>query len=605
MNNRGSFWHRSGDFYNVCHHTQRWTRDVSFIYHTGTTVPVKSVYVQFGPYLAIRLKVLLFDYPVLSRLIRQFFPDADNEGFSSYRGGCSISIYCYRQKDGKMDMDFLARFKQFIDKNALLKTQFTEDILDEIESIINFINTNSHSAGHNIMTNPELLSLHHYSPLRRGQRLVQYVNALTDKKIPVTSNDIKAIHYYLARGESASQCNSAGHSVLTLLCVLDETETLYSALKLLLNYGANFKEADPFNGLLPLEVAASSRQAGIVNFFISTEIKVIPPIPESLKLFTADTFAGWQKVFSIFRFPQGELHTTLKLMQDLTADEREGVYQLYRRLLDGEEGIEATFSPRENKFINLVRRENGQIVGFVIYVLKFSGKNLWCNVDLELYDDCPNYGIMPAITYSFPFSLQQLFPHLIIWVIFLGIHYASFRRIENQLAFPKYQLEGQIAEIADALLKQFGYQLQIHHEGVSISYATEIKPITVKREHQQQLPDLKEELYHAYRDNNGTVPASEIKKRGVIVAIPMSFEFFAYLHQMLARRGLNFYHTAAALSTNLPKSGLFPADNMLPEPQYYAAGPLFWQRNQVPVTRQFHNQLALNPAPRKALKPNL
>ena len=374
----------------------------------------------------------------------------------------------------------------------------------------------------------------------------------------------------------------------------------------MLNYQVNFKKFDSYSaGVSPLEYVVAYEQPKLFSLMTASESRIERPLPAQAQMQSADIVAAANQIQSAFRFPQGTLHSTFKTIGDLTDKEKQAVYGLYRKVFEGEAAIDASFAPQKNKYINLICRENGQISGFVTYLLNFTEHKLHCCIDLALADnEVGNFGIMPAHIYGFPFSLQQLFPQLIIWVIFLAVNKDAIRHLAGPY-FPKYGSARQKDEMEEILINKFGFQLNLVYENPSICYAVEKNPVVVKKLSQNTRPDLTEELYEAYRDNNGSVDLSEIKKRGVVIGIPMSFEFGAHLQEMLARRKLNFMRTANALSSALAKTRIFSNQYMLPKPQYYHDWPLFKRGEKIPAAAELLTALELQPQQKTGLAANL
>lgn len=616
MHTRWNAWTRTGDFYTAYvwwlknvdadddYSQQFKCISVKFNYFNLNVVPIKSITIELRDHLFIVFNVSPFNIDGLfltaTKLFRNVRKVNSDGSITHYLGaqedyGTSIRI--------QIDNDFLRNFAVLLNIHQDMKSQLSIELLKEIKNIIAYVDAPG-------------LSLKHLVPLDTGgeedalnpalsdsRQLIRFIKHL--RKRPVSQTQVKMLHGLLSRGENPNQCDKGLTSLrLIITYSYNYNEYVIQLCKLMLAYGVRPEQPSPADTVSAVEYAFATGRFHVLKFFIDIASKPVQPPSAASLLFTADTHAADHKVISSFRFPKGELYTTLKRMEDLTVAERIELDNLYKKRLAGDSTV--TFSVGENKFIDIIRHESGKIVGAVIHIIRFDSRNLWCNIDLELFDDAyQNYGIMPAITYRFPFSLQLLFPDLTIWIVFFSAHYASFKRVQNELAIPKYQLEGQVEEITDVLFKLFGYKLKLHHADASECYIIEEHPTVVCGEHRSGMPGLMEELYHQYRGDNGSIPVDEIKKRDVLVALPVAIEFMKTLQNMLAAKGLNFICNVYELAKQLTSSGLFDTKYDVSTQSFSLGKHLFWQGVRVKAKPEVHRELASTPVHKVNAKPHL
>lgn len=621
MHKKWDIWTRKWDFYS---HYFQWEREVDpndsdrqqfkcigvkFKYSNLKFAPVNCVRIELRDYLFIIINVSPFKIDGFFSSAEKLFANVRKvmiDGrIKQYLGpgesyGTSIRI--------QIEHDFLEQFAVLLDNHPDIKSLLSGELIKEIENIIAFVANPSSNFKHiiplNNLGNELILDDDKSNPeLNDSMELINYIDNL--RKNPVdTDIQIKKLHGLLAKGENPNKCHNGVTSLRLLIThSYNYKQFLIQLCKLMVTYGARAELPSPTDKVSAVEYAFAIGNFQVVDFFIALATKPVQPPSAASLLYTADTHGARHKVISTFRFPKGELYTTLKRMDDLTNEDKDELINLYRkRRLTGDALL--TFSAGKNKFIDIIRNEGGKIVGFVIHILRFDKDILWCNVDLELFDcDYSNYGIMPGITYRFPFSLQLLYPKLTVWIVFFSAHWCSFNRIKDELAVPMYISDPVVEKLLDALLKLYAYKFILHYNAPQEFYIIEEHPTVVQGEHRSAIPGLKEELYHQYRGDNGTIPPELIKQRDVLVALPSTINFMKTLHNMLAFKGMNFLCNVYELAKQLTVSGLFEASEPVAEQRFVEGRYIFWQGIKVPAKAEVHRELASMPVHKQNAKP--
>ncbi len=580
MTPRTEYWARIGNFYQLANKVA-WSRLVGFSYRTQNSPPILSLTIchKKDDFLELTLKLsILYDQEINS-LVKEYFANIEhritNTVYSKY-----VILRCYRIESQKMDPRFLQQLFALKNAHASIKAQFTDDIIQELNNIIRFLDTNDVTISHVIINNKDNQNSHLNPALKNSTEIITYLESTDKHKDSLEVR--KKIHTQLTKGANPNQRDIFGLCILSFMITRMHEAELIGNIKLLLAYGASYKLRDG-TGHSALEWARISKKLSAFNLFAALETQIQREISSRIKLVAANILAGHRRVFSSYRFtqPEIEIYSTFKCSHDISNEDREGLSQLYSKWFDGEAALAATFAPKDNKYIEILRDISGKVIGFVTYVLKKTDDILWCNVDLALMDEpYVQFGIMQAIIFRFPFSLQKIFPKLIIWVVFIGMHFNAFNTVAKNLknlAWPLYQPDGQIDKISDALLNKFSYQLKIHYEPPDICYVVEKHPVIVKKAHASKVPSLKEELYQAFRDNHGDQNPEEIKKRGVITAAIISVELFENFFTIFANLGWNFGCEVLQFTDKLGKSDFFPAPVANAQLSLFRAAPLIWE----------------------------
>lgn len=584
MRNRWNIWLRDGDFYIADNNPERFfSRNVTYTYITSSVLPVKTIKVCVSDHLYVVLGVSPFFNSEIYHLAKSTFTTVDGIGEEYLR---FVEI--------RVDDLFMRQLDVFIRQRADVKAQFTPEIITEIRNILAFMANPDPAIRHFIPENSESL-YSHLNPRRRTTMDLIGMIAVMENGV-VAPESMRQVHKILASGDDPNKRDLRGMCPIRLVMQYSHPDYQLQLIQLIYVYGGLFDCPDPRDDLAPIEAAYVMGKPHLVNFFISTVTKPEKPVDPSTQLLTVDTLSAHNKILSSFRFPKGELYSTLKEISGLSMEEREGLYRLYRQRFEGDDAFGISFSSSEHKLVDIIRNEGGTIVGAVIYVIRFVRNEVWCNIDLELFDDaCPNHGIMPAITYRLPFSLQALYPDKIIWIVFLGAHFSSFNRVKEELAVPRFREQGQVEEIAEILKSEFGYRLKLHHTEGAECYVVEEHPAVVKGMHQSRVPDLLEELYLRYRGMSQSVPPEELKKRDVLVALPVSFDFLKTVHNISARKGLNFYRLVCDLGNRMHECMRMAGSQSVAMPRFFNAAAIFWLRQKVQVNDYHYLQLVNYP----------
>lgn len=519
-------------------------------------------------------------------------------------------------------------FEIKIDKNSLLQLnefskylrsiapdvdqQFPEPLKREIETIIRFLtndpNEQDGSYQHFLPEHP-VFSGYVNTNVKNSQIIEMILDLIfknsyyrnkPEKLALRHEKTIARCQHLLAKGADANQLGETGATALKMIV---NTNSLDLA-KLFLAYGA--VPFYPGEGELvsPIEVAMKGNNIPMIELFTSK----LSPLKKSPPAQTITGLSMWPQPHDasmLFRFSDGNsLFCTIKPSHELTEKERAELYALYDSRFGDEPTNDARnelFAAKEGKLITLIYNQDRRIVGTVIYTIKRIDNEIWTVIDLELFHaQHPNLGMMPAITYSVPYSLQLLFPESIVRIVFFSLTNASFNRVKQDLAFPKYQEEGILDKLLIAL-EHFPYQFKFYSDGQSQFYLIETKPSLIKDSPQPALNDYDEFLYERLRGNNGDLSPEERNRREVLVSMPVAFDFLKTLHRISAHRGINvlqiFYKLAVTLRGTAMLGELFPTANPAQEvlPRFADSTQLFWEKKAVPVPGSAYKAITMAP----------
>jgi hypothetical protein len=491
--------------------------------------------------------------------------------------------------------NFLESLQKFFSCRSDLCAQYTHELKFEMCAINNYINNpNSNRRHHHIL--PEAvrkIETSYSDPKKKDSRaLAKYLDLHSNDE-----NVFQNVHRFLADGYDPNSENDTGISCLLFLVIhyaRKVTPSYFNTLKILIIYGASLEKPAWFDQISAYETAYRENCGATIKFFDSIKSqpgKVIKPVPQ---LLASDVYPAHEKIISAFHFPGGAIYSRLKRISDVSSEEREALGEVFLQGFEEKLNHAAMFNNDANKYIDIIHHENGKIIGLVVYIVRYTKDKIWVNIDLEIFDQrYQNYGMMPAITYRFPFALQQLHKDKTVWIVFFGAHYASFRRIEGQRALPLVQPQGFVEEVDEVLRQEFGYKFKLYHKDSLECYVEENEPSRVRGEHQSQVPGLLEWLYQVLRNNDGNLPGYIVKQRQVLVALPVSYEFLKHLHGMLLTRGSNFYRLVNILADNFKLSGLL--DLPVKTRIYNKAAPLIFSGEISPESPESHQTLVEHP----------
>ncbi len=489
--------------------------------------------------------------------------------------------------------NFLENLQKFFNSRPGLSEQYTKELKHEMREIADFMQNPTHCKQHIIPNAVKETYLPFSDPKKEDSKaLANYLDMQRNDK------DLFAnTHKFLADGYDPNSENGSGMSCLLMLVMHyanNTTPAYFNTLKILVIYGAIIYKPAWYDQQSPYEQAHHTKCVATLKFFdtvLSQPRKEVTPVPQ---LLAVDVLAAHEKIVCAYHFPEGAIYTRLKRISAVSNEEKAALEEVFQQGFEEKLNHRVMFNDDANKYIQIIQHENGNIIGMVIYIVRYKQDKVWVNIDIEIFDKrYQNYGLMPTITYGFPLALQQLHKDKTVWIVFFGAHYASFRRIEGQRALPLVQPQGFAEEVDEVLRDDFGYEFKLHHENSLQFYVEENKPKRVRGEHQSQVPGLMEWLYQVLRTNDGSLPAHIVKQRHVLVALPVSFEFLKHLHGILLTRGSNFYSLVSILADNFKVSGLFdlPVKTRL----YNKAAPLIFSREVIVEEESSHQQLAAHP----------
>lgn len=594
MRDRWNVWTRTaGNFYSdyirfyetigasYFQHQEFRSIEVTYTYASLEFVPIRSITIDLREDLYIVLYITTFFRDNFLQSAKRFFHAEINNAdgsISHYRGpgegyGTSIRI--------KVNNNFFQKFKDFLNLHPEVKLQISNDIMMEIHNIIQFLKTKNRSFRHKIPFDSTVKDLLNPA-MENSQDLVDFVYTLQNGQ--VNSAQKKEFHRLLALGTDPNQ-QGRGMTLMRLIITFCHKDFVIDLCKLIVAYGGRPDYPSEVDKISAIEYAFAAARFNIVDFFISSATKPIKQPHHSMRLLTADVHATPKQVLSVFRFPQGELYATLKHAEHITIDETSGLKKLSLKESRGESCLKTIFSPEQGKYVVIIRDLSGEIVGTVVYIVRTNV----CNIDFGLFDrNCSNFGIMQAIIYQFPFSLQCLFPNTVFWIKFSG-RYPAFKEVEQLLGIPKYQYPGQIEAFAETDRELFGDDFTLHHADVTECYITENEPIEIINERQSNEPTIMEELFLQYIGEKENVSREELKKRYIYFRTPLSAEFLFWLQRFLATRNLNFYQCVTDLENEIRCSDFLAvslSNDDVPK-QFYKATYLFWENDKkVPVDQK-------------------
>lgn len=524
------------------------------------------------------------------------------------------------QGDGeiKITKNFLSHLKLFIQclhaSGVNEEQQFPKALRLEIASIVDFINggfDDEHDqCQHRLPERPRLAEL--VNPNCLTPKLIEIVKEFInnsssfrtkpDKLAESHHNALAKCQHLLAQGENPNQFDVRGTSVLNFV-VLTANKNL---AKLFLAYGA--MPFFPGEGDLhtPFEEALKEKIPCMLELFTAQ----LSPLQKSLpvqKMIGFGMLEQHNTLTSLFRFSDDNfLFCTLKNTKDLTTAERLELYALYDSCFGDQNDAARNdlFAAAESKLITLIRNQSTKIVGTVVYNIKMIENVIWIVVDLELFHaQHANYGMMPVITYSVPYSLQLLFPDIPSYIVFFSATQASFNRIKHELAYPKYQTEGMTEQILTAL-ENFSYQFKFYTDDVSFFYVVEKNSSLIKDTTPLSPNDCDAYLYERLRGKKEDSPAKASPENEVLVSVPVAFEFVKTLQRISIRRNIPVLQIICTLaeklrSTNILR-GLFPETSISSDqkivPNFASSSQLFWNKRTLPAPLSAYKELEM-PAP--------
>lgn len=515
---------------------------------------------------------------------------------------------CDRTLQVSVGPDFMTRLARLINRRSdsseqtEIREQFTPDIIDELQTIVTFLRDPTLNLQHKL---PEIerVSKAYVNPACKKSdaltRLLMTYNGLHGSASISNEKLGKHIHQLLIRGHDPQQTDDSGESPLTQIIILFGANL--DLIKLFLMYGVNpfFCESYGYNRS-PIEAAYQHGRHQAVDFFISTTIRVEKPLSRPNPLLSVDTLAGNDMIITSFRFAAGSLVTTLKPALNLTEEELAGLYRVSRQRGDSDKGFQLIYAREPNKFVDIIRHEDGEIVGSVVYKVRMVKDKLWVNIDFEVFSATHlNFGIMPVITYRFPFSLQYFHPDTEIWMVFFAADYSSFRRIKHEAAVPKLQPEGKVSEIVDTMRNAFNskFQFIFDENDTTVCSVIEDDPVVIKGEEKSATTDVMEELFWRFRGDKND------RRRDVLVSLPVAADFLRTLQIIAAGKEVNFYRIVRDLSDKLSALGIGmnrPRGSY--QPGFFDTSQLFWQGQKVPVDLR---ELANKPRHKPGLRANL
>lgn len=439
-----------------------------------------------------------------------------------------------------------------------------------------------------------------------GEGLMNLVNTLNKKYPNISTNENKDLflksHKFLVNGQDPNTFYDHTSYFGNILQATRDRRLI----QLWLAYGAqffipctNFKDS-PIDFTLILsayDIALMGKNNTALDVFVSANTKLTKSLT-TINLVSIDTLADEDRLLSIFRFSNSDfLFTQFKKSENITTKEKQHLFNIYKKLFatNNNQAFDSIFESESDKFIKLIYNSRNKIIGAVVYRIKNVNNELWVNIDFEMIDPSyPNYGMMPTITYSVPFSLQQLFPDTNIWIVFFAAHYNSFRRIENQFtATPKYQPEGKIEQVISILREAFNFKFTAKFESPSLCYLVEENSVCVNGKPQPS-SSFMEDLYRIFRGDDGEIPYDEICKRDVLVSLPVGFELLQTLHQIAASKQTNFYNYVCDFALKLRASHLFDSivHNIsdIKRMSYPNSSLLFWDGDRQQVNSSEYNE---------------
>lgn len=609
-------WVRSGDYYakfsqfmttmGANHFRFMKSPYISVEYHylSIKVVPLKSIQLYYCP---AGLRICLILSPKFVGIVlgsaNKYFNKVDNHpvlgSISTYLGDNRYERYSTNVTI-TIDKDFIRNFPAFLDDNPEINEQITEKLKTEIKNIITYTKTQRRGLRHIIPVEHEHTIKEKLNPkYENSQELVEYLYNLRGT---VDRNHYLIFHKLLAEGRNPNASIKRPGTVkndfncLRLIMVTITGEYLIAFLKLAIIYGADPFALNPFDRASAIEYALVKNNTMVLNLFTMLTMQSKKELKNPPKLLTADTHATKKFVVSVFRFPQLEIFVKFKCSMDLTAEEVSGLKSIFDKRLKNDKARDSIFLPVENRFVEIITNAGGEIVGCVVHHIGTNNGALWCNIDLVIIDDnYGKYGLTQAIIYRFPFALQLLFPTTMIWCAFISGNPAVFGQIQQELSVPLYQSEGQVEEVASILEKLFGYKIKLHHKDISQCYVEEEDPVVTIAAHKRNLLGALEEIFEGYKLNDDAATTSELAKRNVMMALPVSSNFLKTLQELLARLGLNFFHTVFDFKTKLISSGMFAAPQSNIPPRFYKAAFIFWLSTLIAADPETINELAENP----------
>jgi hypothetical protein len=607
-------WVREGDFYKLTSEVSR-PRIVIFKNYSMHLVNIKKISIQSkvtkGEADDWKYVTIIRPSPSFKEQFSQLLPLYFGNTFRiNSRGDGEI----------KITKDFLSHLKLFIQylraSGIDEEQQFPKALRLEIETIVGFINggfDNEHDqCQHNLPERPNPARLFNSNSLnpqliRILEKLIKDNEALHTKpdKLAESHRDTLAqCQHLLAKGENPNQFDARGIRVLNLV-VLTRNKNL---AKLFLAYGDGAMPFFPNEGDLhtPFEVALKEKIPCMLELFTAQ----LSPLQKSLpvqKMIGFGMLEQHNTLTSLFRFSDDNfLFCTLKNTKDLTTAERLELYALYGSCFGDQNDAARNdlFAAAESKLITLIRNQSTKIVGTVVYNIKMIENVIWIVVDLELFHaQHANYGMMPVITYSVPYSLQLLFPDIPSYIVFFSATQASFNRIKHELAYPKYQTEGMTEQILTAL-ENFSYEFKFYTDDVSFFYVVEKNSSLIKDTTPLPPNDCDAYLYERLRGKKEDSPAKASPENEVLVSVPVAFEFVKTLQRISIRRNIPVLQIICTLaeklrSTNILR-GLFPETSISSDqkivPNFASSSQLFWNKRTLPAPLSAYKELEM-PAP--------
>lgn len=561
-------WVRKGDFYKKSR-TIGIDREVSFYNYSTYLSAIKVIRIFVERSDSSQAYVVLTPSPSF----KESFLEVDRKFFGN-TGRFSNGDF-----EIKVDENFMSSLTDFIRHLNQLQNypqpQIPSVILSEFESMKTFFGENSNQFDeidrHYILEfKPSNTNINPTADDKEFTKLLHsyaYEDTLPNKIFIDIKKFTPECLKLLMSGVDIHRPSKSGVRALSLV-VRRAREDRYEIAKLIMAYGGrfDFPDEDGAYPRTPFDYAVSRFDYKMISLFsssITTLRKSLPP--KKMKSF--DIIQNRSEIVSIFRFDTSEfLHCTLKSAKDITPNELNELYDLYdnRFASTGEKNSQnAIFSDEKGKLITLIRDESRKIVGAVVYCIRIANNKVWVNIYLELfYQNKENYGMMPIITYSLPFSLQLLFPTMEIRILFFSASYFSYKRIESTLAYPKYQVPGMSEEIINILKKQFHEDCDFFIDPETcVYYVKEKNPDVVKGIKPTANIDSNEYLYEFFRSNNlhdqqGPISFDIITARNVLVSLPVAFGFLQILHNMSINKNINAFQIIYQLAKHLQFSSL-------------------------------------------------
>lgn len=519
-------------------------------------------YCPFGKTPRILFKISPFNKQELKDIFRNFFSDTSD---LISLGGLIFQIALNKQSLEKI-------FAIFDVLNAQNEHEaFPEILKSELLNIYNFKTGNTCHGMHLIPEQPFL---------KKSSKILRlFLENPKDTNPQMMENTLKAL---LVKGENPNAKNTLGATSLGMAIGYSE-----NLVFLLLCYGADpLISASLLNGYSAIEMAKSEPE----NIYTCIETWLKSPVYHARPSKTVsgvDLIPTRTSIRTVISMEDNsQLWSELKSVQDLDEDERTALFPLYRQAFHAEDGdiaasFEHAFSPASGKLIDILRNDQGKIIGADVSLVKKTEDSIYVYIDLSFLD--PRFrgaGIMPLVNFRLPFALQDLYERYQVYILFLSASYPAIRRVEKTLFFPKFQTENMATDLQNTFLNIFNYPLQWKKTADEAYW-------TVQEEHQVSVSPVEkkrrtgmETFYykHLCGSQNAYVP----------VMLHPGIDFLRVLHAVLATHQINFLSHCRELAKILSETRILAG--ISPEfvktqasGRIYESHAMFWNKKRIPV----------------------